>query len=83
MEPRMYAGDVIIIKCQSDVESGELAIVQIGRDTATCKKIMKFEQGVNLVSFNSIYTPMFFSNADIEELPIIVLGRVVELRAKF
>lgn len=36
-----------------------------------------------LISTNPKYDPMIFTNHDINELPVTILGKVVELRAKF
>lgn len=83
MEPRMTSGDVVIVRSQSDVDTGDIAIVLIDGETATCKKIKKTPQGLMLISLNPAYEPMFYSNKEIQELPIRILGKVVELRAKF
>lgn len=83
MEPRMKEGDVIIVRKQSDCESGDTAIVLINGDDATCKRIKKTSEGIILMSTNPKYEPMFFSNTEIQKLPITIIGRVVELRAKF
>ena len=83
MEPKMSDGDVVIVRVQPDVESGELAIVMINGNDATCKKIKKTTEGIMLISTNPDYEPMFYSNKQIEELPIRIFGKVVELRAKF
>lgn len=83
MEPRMTTGDVVIIRSQEDVDTGDIAIVLIGGENATCKKIKKTPEGVMLISLNPDYEPQFYSNKQIEELPIKILGKVVELRAKF
>lgn len=83
MEPKISDGDVVIVACQSDVDSGQIAIVLVNGNEATCKKIKKTPEGVYLISTNPEYDPMFFNNKEIEELPIRILGRVVELRAKF
>jgi repressor LexA len=32
---------------------------------------------------NPAYEPKFYSNKDIAELPVVIMGKVVELRAKF
>ena len=82
MEPRMTAGDVVIVRIQETIENGEIAIVMINGDEATCKKIMKTNDGIMLISTNPKYEPMFYSNKQIEELPIRIWGKVVELRAK-
>lgn len=83
MEPKISEGDVVIVRQQPDVESGQIAIVTINGDDATCKKVMKYGSNLRLVSFNPNYEPMQFSAEDIEKLPVKILGRVVELRAKF
>lgn len=81
MEPRIEDGDIVICKRQSDVESGDIAVVLINGDEATCKQIKKSPEGITLIGFNLvIYPPHFYSNKEIEDLPITVIGRVVESR---
>ncbi|MFV0398461.1 MAG: LexA family protein, partial [Bacteroidales bacterium] len=83
MEPRICDGDVVIVRKQSDIESGEVAIVMVNGCDATCKKVVKHENGLSLVSFNAVYEPKFFTNDEILSMPITILGRVEELRGKF
>lgn len=83
MEPKFSAGDVVIVRKQSDVNSGDIAVVLVNGDDATIKKIKKRPDGVMLIPNNPEFEPMFYSNQEIEELPVVVLGKVVELRAKF
>ena len=83
MEPRICQGDVVIVRQQPDVESGELGIVLVNGNDATCKKVVKHENGISLVSFNPTYEPMFYTKEEILSLPITILGKVVELRGKF
>lgn len=83
MEPRMRTGDVVIVRLQPDVEDGDIAIVRVNGDEATCKKIKKTPEGLWLISTNPNYDPMFYSPKDVESLPVSIIGKVVELRAKF
>ena len=83
MEPKISEGDVVIVRKQPDVESGEIAIVLVNGDEATIKKVQKFNGGINLIPSNPAYDVMTYTNEQIEKLPIHVLGKVVELRAKF
>lgn len=83
MEPRICEGDVVIVRQQPNVENGELAIVLVNGNDATCKKIAKHENGITLISFNPSYAPMFYTNEEIQTLPVTILGKVVELRGKF
>ncbi len=84
MEPKFSKGDVIIVKRQDDIESGEIGVVLVNGSDATVKKIIKQDRGIMLVATNQeVYPPTFYTNKEIEELPITILGKVVELRAKF
>lgn len=81
MEPRIEDGEIVICQCQSDVDSGDVAIVLVNGDEATCKQIRKSPEGISLIGFNPIvYPPHFYSNKEIEELPVRIIGRVVESR---
>lgn len=83
MEPRIYEGDVVIVKRQPDVESGQIAVVLVDGKDATVKIVEKHEDGIVLIALNpSVYSPHLYTNKHIEELPITILGRVVELRGK-
>lgn len=83
MEPKISDGDVVIVRRQPDVDSGDIAVVLVNGDDATVKKVKKSPQGVTLIPSNPAYEPMYYTNAEIESLPVQILGRVVELRAKF
>ena len=83
MEPRMLDGDVVIVRKQEDVDNGDIAVVLVNGDSATVKKIKKGPDGVMLIPNNPAFEPMFYSNDDIQSLPVIILGKVVELRGKF
>ena len=83
MEPRILDGDVVIVRQQEDVESGDIGIVSINGDDATCKRIRKYREGIELIPNNPAYPPQFFSNQEILEKPVRILGKVIELRGKF
>ena len=74
MEPRMESGDA---------NSGDTVIVLVNGDDATCKKLQKTDNGIMLVSTNPKYPPMFYSNEEIVTKPVVILGKVVELRQKY
>lgn len=83
MEPRIAEGDVVIVRQQEYAESGDTVIALINGDDATCKRLKKYEHGIMLLSNNPAYEPMVFSEKDIQDKPVTILGKVVELRAKF
>lgn len=84
MMPRIQEGDVVIVKKQPSVESGEIAIVLINGDEATIKQVYVQENGIMLQAYNpTVYPAHFYNNEEIQKLPICVIGKVVELRGKF
>lgn len=83
MEPKLSRGDVVIVRRQEDVESGDVAVVAVNGSDATCKKIVKREDGVLLVPLNPSFDPQFFSEEEIRTLPVTILGKVIESRRKW
>lgn len=83
MEPRIYEGDIVIVRVQPTAETGDLAVVIVNGDEATVKKIKFLPEGILLQPFNPAYQPFFYSKHDIEYKPVRIFGKVVELRAKF
>lgn len=83
MMPRIVEGDVVIVHSQPDAESGDVVIVQINGDTATCKRLAKYDTGISLISFNPMYAPINFTNEEIKNLPVTIIGKVVENRQKY
>lgn len=83
MEPSIHHGSIVIVRQQDDVENGDIAIVIVNGEDATCKKIEKFENGIMLVPINKAYEEKFYTNEEIEKLPVRIIGKVVESRTKF
>ena len=82
MEPRMVEGDVVIVMKQDTAETGDIVIATVNGTDATCKRLKKYRDGIELIPINPSYSPMFYSNEEIENKPVRILGKVVELRAK-
>lgn len=83
MEPRMCEGDVVIVRQQDDAESGDIVIAMVNGNDATCKRLRKYRDGIELIANNPSYEPMFFTNEEILSKPVRIIGKVVELRGKF
>lgn len=83
MEPRITEGDVVIVRKQDIVENGELAVVLVNGNDATVKKFYMNDSGVTLISTNPSYEPFYYSKEQVDGLPVQIIGKVVELRAKF
>ena len=83
MAPRICDGDVVIVKKESMVDSGDVASVLVNGNEATCKEVQFSKAGLTLVGWNvAVFSPMFFTKEDVENLPVKIIGRVVEARIK-
>lgn len=83
MSPRICDGDVVIVRKQNDAESGDVVIAMVNGDNATCKRLAKYPSGIRLIPLNQAYEPLFFSNEEIENKPVRIIGKVVENRQKY
>lgn len=84
MEPRIHSGDVAIVKKQPVCDSGDICAVYVNGYAATLKKILKIPDGaIVLQSTNPNYEPKVYTADQQEALPVVILGKLVELRAKF
>lgn len=84
MEPTLHEGDVVIVRQQPEVENGEIAIVLVNGNDATVKEVKEGPNGLTLIGHNvGVYSPHFYTREQIQNLPIRIIGKVVELRRKF
>lgn len=83
MEPRIKDGDVVIVRRQDDCDTGDIAVALVNGDEATVKRIKKEAGGIMLIPNNPAYEPKFYTYDDVQSLPVKIIGKVVELRAKF
>ena len=84
MTPRICENDVVIVRKQPSVDSGNLAIVLINGEAATIKQVIVRKDGIMLQAFNpAVYPTHSYTREDINNLPVTTPGKVVELRGKF
>lgn len=76
MQPVLYDDDIVIVHSQNDIESGQVGIVLINGDEATVKKIIKHNDYIELISFNSYYPPKKLT----KDTEFKIVGKVVEAR---
>lgn len=82
MQPRIEEGDVVIVRKQATADDGQTVIALVNGNDAVCKKLKVYKDGIALVSNNPIYAPMYFSTSDTQDIPVRIIGRVVEIRGK-
>ncbi len=83
MEPTIMDGDTVIVRQQSTVENGQIAIVLIDGEDATAKEVKEGPEGITLIGHNtSVYTPHHYTPREVMELPVRIIGKVIEIRRK-
>lgn len=83
MSPRILDGDVVIVRKQSTCDSGDIAVILVDGEDATVKKVQISNGGIMLIPLNPAYESKFFDRQTILNLPVTIIGKVVELRGKF
>lgn len=75
-------GDLVIVRVQSYVENGEIAVVRVDNENATIKKYSRVGNIVQLMpqSFNQNHKVQIY---DIEKTRVEVIGKVVECKIQF
>lgn len=84
MYPEYLDGDVLIVRRQSECETGDDCIVYVNGDyEATFKRVERTADGsLRIKPINPVYPPVTYSRAEIASLPIQIAGVVWELRRK-
>lgn len=92
MNPEYLDGDIIIVEKVDDCESGQDAVVMVNGNNGTFKRIIKDEekQTIRLQPLNTtldenglpLYEPITYTNEEIKQLPVKIIGKVRELRRK-
>lgn len=80
MFPNYLDGDIVIFQRQDTCDSGKDCAVMVNGDDATFKRIERKTNGVTLKPLNPNYDTMFFTNKEIEELPVRILGVAIQIR---
>lgn len=82
MEPEYLNNDIVIFEKIEDCENGEDCVVMVNGNEGTFKRVIKEKDGIILKPLNPQFSPMYFTNEQIKNLPIRILGRFYELRRR-
>lgn len=82
MSPEYLDGDIIILRKASDCDSGKDCAVMVDGNDATFKRIRKKGQTLILQPLNHSYDPFIYTAEEVKQLPVTILGYVVEQRRK-
>lgn len=82
MFPAYLNGDTVIFEKVDDCESGQDCVVMVNGNDGTFKRVLKNENGIMLQPLNSEYEPLVFTNEQINNLPVKIIGIAKEIRRK-
>lgn len=79
---RINDGDLVIVRCQENVENGEIAVVRVNKEDATVKRFKKDGNIVQLIpqSFNPNHDIQIY---DLKDTEVKIIGKVVECKVEF
>ena len=81
MEPKYLDDDIVIFQKAETCDSGTECAVMVNGYDATFKKVIIQKSGIVLQPLNTRdHEPTFYSNSEVNELPVRVIGIAKELR---
>ena len=81
MSPKIEEGDLALVRCQTSVDSGKIAVVVVNGDDGVIKKIKYGDDWIELHSINPYYPVRRFEGREV--LQIRIVGLVVGIKRKF
>lgn len=82
MHSRIRSGDMVLAKRQSEVENGQIAVVVVNGEDAALKRVYYGDGILTLQPDNPEYPPQSFTRKQVKDLPVEIIGKVVEVRFK-
>ena len=79
----IFDGSKVFVKSQTDVPSGDIAVVLIGGEEATIKRIIKEKNLLILEATNPEYENRYFTAQEVKDLPVSIIGRVISCKNEF
>lgn len=81
MEPRLYEGDLVLVRRQASIDNGSYGVVTIDDEEGVIKIVQYDKDSITLISQNHNYPPRKFTGADVQRIRVI--GKVIESKSKF
>lgn len=81
MSPLINDGDLLLIKRQDSVDSGDIGAFLVDGEEGFVKRVKYDTNYITLISLNPAYEPIVFMGEDV--LRVRVVGKLVEMKRKF
>ncbi|NLY62454.1 MAG: helix-turn-helix domain-containing protein [Erysipelothrix sp.] len=83
IDAKIFPDSLIYVKEVDDVDSGSIAVVLINGEEATVKRVIKKDQTLILEAANPNVKARYFSEAEVMEIPIKIIGKVLYAKHDF
>lgn len=83
MEPYFMSGDILIFEKTDNYENGQFCAAAVNGDDATFKKVTKTDTGIMLQPLNPAFETKFYTNDQIDSLPVTIIGVLKQIRRNF
>lgn len=77
MYPKIEDGDIIVVRKQESVDSGEVAVLLLDGNEGLVKKVVYRDDWIELHSFNPEYQTRRFEGAEVQRLRVV--GKVLKV----
>jgi repressor LexA len=77
MYPKIENGDIIVVRKQSSVDSGSIAVVLVDDEEGFVKRVVYDDDTIELQSINPEYAPKIFKGADVLRVRVVGLVKQV------
>ncbi len=77
MFPKIEDGDMIVVRKQSSIYSGQIAVILIDGEEGVVKKVNYGDDWIELISINPMYPPRRFEGAEVQRLSVVGLVQQV------
>lgn len=79
---RIHDGDLLYVKKASDVSSGTIAVVLIENEEVTVKRVIKKNGLLILEAANANVETRYFSEKEVEGLPVQIIGKAIYAKSE-
>ena len=77
MSPKIEDGDLLLIRKQESVDSGDIGAFIVDNEEGFVKRVMYGADYITFVSLNSVYDPISFVGADVQRVRVV--GKVIKI----
>lgn len=82
MEPLIHYGDVVIVRIDEEYHDGDFVVALVNGNEGMCKQLEYRNHGIALLSMNPEFPAQEYSDEQIKNLPVKIMGRITEVRHK-